>query len=345
MGTTAKERTETAQGELSFRPGEIEELQEGLKWAEFIAWEGLSRDTIDLKKVYIDMADGDIISGLWLSQAVYWELPNKLGEPKTTVEIDGKMWVAKDADEWWKETRIKEKPLFRCIQYWVDRGIIESENHSYQKRRMRHTRIIQTAFIKLLVSSFFGTYLGKQVAKREDGLPSRELLLLHRLHIDSTGEEKKTSPKNFKKISKKSTSNNHPPNANLVSTYIDQYRARVENVPADWKPSPQQIGEIGRIARHGVSQPEFIGMIAVAQPQYRLSTSYLIKHTASLREQARQHGFYVPPEPEQEAPKESHWITECDCGWTAKSPFANRPSAICGKDAKHKNVGVSMVNG
>ena len=45
---------------------------------EFIAWEQVSRDTIDVKRCYVDIA-GDLVAGILLSQIVYWHLPDKDG--------------------------------------------------------------------------------------------------------------------------------------------------------------------------------------------------------------------------------------------------------------------------
>jgi len=43
---------------------------------EFLAWERASRDTIDFKTAYVDVA-GDLVSGLLLSQIIYWHLPGE----------------------------------------------------------------------------------------------------------------------------------------------------------------------------------------------------------------------------------------------------------------------------
>jgi hypothetical protein len=50
----------------------------------FLAWEAASRDTIDFKKIYVDMAD-DLVAGLLLSQVVYWFLPDRNGNLKLRV--------------------------------------------------------------------------------------------------------------------------------------------------------------------------------------------------------------------------------------------------------------------
>jgi len=47
----------------------------------FLEWEGKARDAIDCKRHYIDLAGGDVVAGLLLSQIMYWHLPPKKGGP------------------------------------------------------------------------------------------------------------------------------------------------------------------------------------------------------------------------------------------------------------------------
>ena len=48
----------------------------------FLTWEKTTWDTVDFKRIYVDMA-GDRVAGLMLSQLVYWcLLPNKNGKSK-----------------------------------------------------------------------------------------------------------------------------------------------------------------------------------------------------------------------------------------------------------------------
>jgi len=47
-----------------------------MEFNEFLSWELTTRDTIDFKKIYVDIA-GDLIAGLLLSQIIYWHLPSK----------------------------------------------------------------------------------------------------------------------------------------------------------------------------------------------------------------------------------------------------------------------------
>lgn len=70
---------------------------------QFLAWERASTDTIDVKRIYIDMA-GDLISGVLLSQIMFWHLPNReTGRTKLRLRHMGNLWMAKKREDWWHE--------------------------------------------------------------------------------------------------------------------------------------------------------------------------------------------------------------------------------------------------
>lgn len=93
---------------------------------DFLIWEQASKDTIDFKKVYVDVAE-DLIAGLLLSQIVYWNLPNKEGKTKLRVKIDGELWLAKGREDWWEEIRISAKQFDRASKILIEKGIIEKK--------------------------------------------------------------------------------------------------------------------------------------------------------------------------------------------------------------------------
>jgi hypothetical protein len=61
---------------------------------ERFVWEMASRDTIEIKRCYVDIA-GDLVSGVLLSQIVYWHLPNKEDKSKRQVQHKSCYWIAK----------------------------------------------------------------------------------------------------------------------------------------------------------------------------------------------------------------------------------------------------------
>lgn len=138
-------------------------------WYEFIAWERSTQDTIDLKKIYIDMTGdpnakneedraGDVLAGLLLSQIVYWYLPDKDGKTRLTVSHPsprdrGKpdapqyLWLAKRRDEWWEEIRLTERQVDRAVKILVDRGLIETARFKFNGAPTLHIRLLWDNFL------------------------------------------------------------------------------------------------------------------------------------------------------------------------------------------------------
>jgi hypothetical protein len=109
--------------------------------AEFLTWEKTTRDTVDFKRIYVDMA-GDLVAGLMLSQLVYWcLLPNERGESKLRVYRDGRHWVAKNRNNWRDEIRITPKQADRAIRVLVDAGLVVKKNSLFDGKRTTHLRI------------------------------------------------------------------------------------------------------------------------------------------------------------------------------------------------------------
>ena len=115
-------------------------------WADFLIWERASRDTIDFKTIYVDMAD-DLIAGLLLSQIVYWYLPSKKGGSKLRVFKDGYYWIAKARHDWWDEIRVKTRQIDRAIAILEEKGIIVSHLYRFNNAPTTHIRIIKEGFL------------------------------------------------------------------------------------------------------------------------------------------------------------------------------------------------------
>jgi RNA polymerase-binding transcription factor DksA len=98
--------------------GRVLEMQ---NFNEFIAWERVSQDTIDFKKIYADIAE-DTLGGLVLSQIIYWHIPNKQGLSKLRIKKEGKIWMACNRAEWWEKTRLSPRQIDRVL------GILETKN-------------------------------------------------------------------------------------------------------------------------------------------------------------------------------------------------------------------------
>jgi len=107
---------------------------------DFLLWEQASRDTIDVKKVYIDIA-GDLITGILLSQIIFWFLPNQEGKTKLRVEKEGEMWLAKEREDWWDECRISVKQFDRAISILQEKNLVEKRIFMFNNKSTVHLRL------------------------------------------------------------------------------------------------------------------------------------------------------------------------------------------------------------
>jgi hypothetical protein len=122
-----------------------------LSQADFLRWEVSTNDTLDLKKIYIDIAEGDLVAGVILSRIVYWELPDKNGNPKQRVQHDGKLWIAKRRDDWWEECRVTSRRLDRALAI-LCKTVCEKNTYKFDGEPTVHVRIVWDNFLYQLQS-------------------------------------------------------------------------------------------------------------------------------------------------------------------------------------------------
>jgi len=118
---------------------------------EFYHWESASRDTIDVKRIYIDIA-GDLIAGILLSQIVFWHLPNKNGKSKLRVTHDNKFWLAKTRCSWNDECRIGPRQYDKAIKILLDAKLVESKVFKFAGNPTVHVRLNEEVFLASLES-------------------------------------------------------------------------------------------------------------------------------------------------------------------------------------------------
>jgi hypothetical protein len=120
--------------------------------SSFLSWEAKSRDTIEVKRCYIDVA-GDITAGIILSQIVYWFLPNRKGEARTTiVDDEGYRWIAKKSDDWWEECRVPPATARRHLESLAKRKLIFLAVKQFNRTPTTHIRINFDLLSDLLIS-------------------------------------------------------------------------------------------------------------------------------------------------------------------------------------------------
>lgn len=115
-------------------------------FAEFLLWEQSTKDTIDFKRIYADMA-GDTLAGLVLSQIVFWHIPNKQGKSKLRIEKEGKKWMACNRAEWWDSTRLTPRQIDRVLQILEGKHIIEKKVFKFNGSPTMHIRINEDVFL------------------------------------------------------------------------------------------------------------------------------------------------------------------------------------------------------
>jgi len=116
---------------------------------DFLAWEKASKDTIDFKKVYVDVAE-DLIAGLLLSQIIYWHLPSKDGRSKLRVYKNDKLWLAKQRSDWWDEIRITSRQYDRAIGKLEKKGIVEVWNTMFNAKNTPHIHLNSDRLLELM---------------------------------------------------------------------------------------------------------------------------------------------------------------------------------------------------
>lgn len=122
------------------------EVKVSPKWEEFLFEESESKDSVDFKKIYVDMA-GDLKAGLMLSQIIYWYLPGKTDTKLRIERYDG-FWLAKQRTDWWDEVRLTQKEVIRATQILKDAGLIKVSYHFFKGLKQTHIQLVQEKFLE-----------------------------------------------------------------------------------------------------------------------------------------------------------------------------------------------------
>lgn len=113
---------------------------------QFLAWEKATRDTIDFKKIYVDVAS-DVVAGLMLSEIVYWHLPDKHGQTKLRVEHEGTMWIAIRRYQWWERVRVSPRQADRGLAILEEQGLIARDIFKFNGEPTTHVTLVWVRFL------------------------------------------------------------------------------------------------------------------------------------------------------------------------------------------------------
>lgn len=118
--------------------------------ASFLAWEAHSRDTLKIKRCYVDVVGGDLIAGILLSQIIYWHLPDDSGQSRLKIERDGHKWLAKKRLDWWNECRITPKQFDSAIRLLESKHLIKTTIYKFDNSPTKHIRVDWENFLSAL---------------------------------------------------------------------------------------------------------------------------------------------------------------------------------------------------
>lgn len=169
----------------NFKKGVHETMNFGDSFRNFIYWEAASRDTIDFKKIYVDMTD-DILAGLLLSQIVFWHLPNKTGDSKLRVQKEGHYWIAKSHDEWYEEIRFTRKNFDTAIKKLIQLNLVEKKIFKFNGAPRIHVRLLEENFLNTWNNTL------EMISKKEEEEKTPESL--SDSDLSHSGKSEKTAP-------------------------------------------------------------------------------------------------------------------------------------------------------
>ena len=105
---------------------------------------------------YIDINEGNRYDADVFAQIMYWHEPStETGKPRLTHEEGGYLWLAKNHADWFRETRIKQQTVRKCLERLKKRCLIFYEPHGSDGKVTPFMRINWAEFerrIKLWLS-------------------------------------------------------------------------------------------------------------------------------------------------------------------------------------------------
>lgn len=113
------------------------------EWMQgYLASENDDNDRISVKKMYIDVNEGNLFDGILFSQIMYWHGKNReTGKPRLTIQRENNLWLAKGYDDWFAECRIVGSTARKCIKRIAARGLIIVKLFMFDGHPMVHIRV------------------------------------------------------------------------------------------------------------------------------------------------------------------------------------------------------------
>lgn len=113
----------------------------------WVASESQDHDAIKVKRLYVDINEGNWYDAAVFSQIMYWHGRNKeTGERRMTIFRDGEFWLAKRYEDWWVECRVNAETAKKAIARMVKRKLLIKKVWLFAGKPMVHLRIDIDAF-------------------------------------------------------------------------------------------------------------------------------------------------------------------------------------------------------
>ncbi len=240
-------------------------------FAKFIAYERQSRDTIDVKRLYIDMAD-DLSAGILLSQIVFWYLPTKDGSDKLRIEHDEEQWIANTRDDWWDQVRLKPRQFDRAAGILETKGLITKGLYKFKGSPTVHVRLNIKGFLESL-----NGVIVKSIS------PIRNMELTNPLNGSHESVKSSISEKTTK-ITTESGAIAPVNGSHLIKAYMEkQLEDEIVDKIDDARPSDAEMGMLKNLAKRGVTPEELKNLVDVGWDEKKYSIDHISRDLATLR--------------------------------------------------------------
>lgn len=248
-------------------------------------WEQAAQDTIDFKKIYVDMT-GDVKAGLLLSQIIYWRLPRKnrsLEDTRLSIEKQGRRWLAKADADWWAEVRLSPKEARAARLIIEERGLITCQTMRFFGNPTTHISINEEAFMEA-----WGRMLAIPAEERDAGRTEEF-------------KAKRVAPK---KAGSKPTSGNRTPRKKAMETESNPDLEGPEGEPmarvVRYRRATPQESRYYPFRNNGITQRVITGLPKGQKPDYPKGNNPITERVISLTESPAE----IPPEiPSENSPE------------------------------------------
>lgn len=118
---------------------------------QWLATEDASRDSIAVKRIYIDINDGYIQDAVLFSQILYWHGKTaETGETRLRVVKEGCLWLAKTYEDWWEECRLPASTAKACLDRLKNRGLVICKRFKFNGSPTVHIRVVWNALVSAI---------------------------------------------------------------------------------------------------------------------------------------------------------------------------------------------------